>query len=545
MVLRKFGLSLAAALALSVAAITPACVLAAEQGEQQGRQGGRQGGHQQEGPGILSLLPEASTTQHSIALPTGSLSYTAKAGTLPLRDGSGETKAQIFYIAYTADADAKPVAAATGGGANGPAPAQPAARAATRPITFVFNGGPGAASAYLNLGAIGPRRLVFAANGEIAPPPSKLEDNPDTWLVMTDLVFIDPVGTGYSRGADPEDEKNFWGVKQDADAMAAFIRLYLAQSGRMTSPVFLAGESYGGFRAALLADRLQGDSGIAPSGVVMISPALEFSFLDSDPLRPLSTAMYLPAMAATNLEKQGVHGREALAARMGDIERFALGDYLVGLVAGYRMSDDMDRRVADLIGLPLDVVQRQFGRVSPSVFVKEFDRKDGRVLSRYDGTVSGPDDDPADPHPRAPDAILDRSVPAWTSAFVGYVRDELGYRTDISFRLLNREIAGKWDYGTSEHDQGYAGVMDNLQRARALNPAMRVMIAQGYTDLVTPYLTTRYLIDHVPPVAGAAPVELKLYEGGHMLYTRPDSRRALSEDAAALYRDALGAPAAP
>lgn len=508
------------------------------------RDGDEAGGEQGGGRGILALLPPRAVTHHTVRVndtragrPAQGipLAYTAEAGTLPLRGGDGATMAGLFYVAYTLDPEgAGGPTAPTGNGQEGSRGNQGATVPARheRPVTFVFNGGPGAASAYLHLGGLGPRIVQMRPDGTPTPPPARLIDNPDTWLAFTDLVFVDPPGTGYSRGADAKQESALWGVEADQSAMAAFIRLYLERSGRMTSPVFLAGESYGGYRAALLARTLQGESGIQPSGAVLISPALEFSLLfGDDDVQILPTALSLPSMAAAALERQGVHGRQALATRLLDAERFALGDYLAMLAAGpVAAGERATPTVARLTGLSPDLVRQGFGRVSASRFIKETGRATGQVLSRYDATVGGPDIDPASSSPRGPDPVLDGVTPPLTSAFVDYVRGELGYRTDVTYRLLNREIAGKWDYGTSPSNQGYAGVLDDLQRARALNPHLQVLVANGYTDLVTPYLMSRYLIGTLPPLAGADPVRLQVYEGGHMMYLRPDSRAALRQE---------------
>lgn len=469
--------------------------------------------------GLLRLLPETVETRHTISLPAGPLEYRTEAGTLPLRDGKAEVTAELFFVSHTREP-----------------------RDARRPVTFVFNGGPGAASAFLHLGAIGPRILAFASNGALLPPPARLADNPDTWLEFTDLVFVDPVGTGYSRTPDPEKASDFWGIDQDASSVAAFIRLFLARHERTGSPVFLAGESYGGFRAAVLSHELQSESGIAPSGVVMISPALEFALTGgSDNYQPLPWALGLPSFAAVELEASGVRGTAALASRLAGVERFALADYLLDLADGRDASNETVEAVARYIGLPLDRVREQGARISPSFFIKAFAMDDHRVLSRYDGSVSGPDPEPENPRPNAPDAVLDRAVPAWTTGFVGYVREELGFRSDITFRLLNGEIAGRWDYGTTPQRQGFAGALDDLQQARALNPAMGVLIAHGYTDLVTPYFISTYLVGQLPPLAGAQPIGLRNYEGGHMMYTRPASRQTLSRDVRALYERAAAA----
>ncbi|WP_181708074.1 S10 family peptidase [Chthonobacter rhizosphaerae] len=470
--------------------------------------------------GILSLLPQGTTTRHSLKAGDVVLDYMVTAGTQSLRDGTGTVTADIFHVAYRLADGAK-----------------------DRPVTFVFNGGPGAASAYLHLGALGPRVIDTSAAGDFLPPPQRLIDNPDTWLDLTDLVFVDPPGTGYSRGADQDQEARFWSVDRDAEAMAAFIRLYLQSNDRMGAPVYLAGESYGGFRAARLAKTLQETAGIAPSGAILISPALEFSLLYGEDYEPLTWALTLPSLAAVRLEKEGVRGGGALRERLAEVERYALSDYLVALAAGAEAAAERaGETVARYTGLPVEEVRRRYARVPVSVFIKQFDK--GRLLSRYDGSIAGPDVAPEANNPLGPDPILDRSVPALTSAFVAYARDELGYRTDITYRLLNSDIAGRWDYGGGGSRQGYAGVLGDLQEARALNPALEVLIVHGYTDLVTPYMASEYLVRQLPPLIGARPIRTRVYEGGHMMYLRADARRALKEDVRSVYA-AGGSPGEP
>ncbi|MEZ5828547.1 MAG: hypothetical protein R3D01_09330 [Hyphomicrobiales bacterium] len=353
-------------------------------------------------------------------------------------------------------------------------------------------------------------------------------------------MFVDPVGTGYSRAADGKDEDDFWGVEQDTEALAEFIRLYLTQNGRMSSPVFLTGESYGGFRAATITRELQKSSGISPSGLVLVSPALEFALLNGEDYDPLPWALALPSYAAVKLETEGVTGRDALGAALKDAEHYALTDYLVALASGAEQGGKQaSARVAELTGLPLDVVERHLARVSPYLFIKEFKRDGGQLLSRYDGSVSGPDPHPSSSWPRGPDPVLDLTVPLWTSAFVQYAQDELAYKTDETYRLLNRRVRDKWDFGTRPTRQGYAGVLDDIQQARAANRALEVLIATGYTDLITPYLAPTYLVNQLQPLEGAAPITVEDYAGGHMLYLRADSRRALETDVEAMYRRAL------
>ena len=458
------------------------------------------------------LPPPSAVTQHTIKLGNETLSYTAEIGAVPLRDDQGKVTANIYYVAYTSDPkDAK------------------------RPISFVFNGGPGAASAYLNLGALGPRVVDTTANGELLGPPPRLIDNDQTWLDLTDLVFVDPVGTGFSRAAKHEDD--FFGVKQDTEALSEFVRLFLGKSGRMVSPVYFVGESYGGFRAANLTHSLQKSGILSPSGMILISPALEFALLNTDDYDPLAWALPLPSLAAVNFEQQGIIGRDALATALKDVERYALSDYLVALASGNEEGGKAaSKAVAKLTGLPLDIVEQQNARITPHLFMKEFDRANGQVLSRYDGSVSGPDPNPASAWPNGPDPVLDATAPLWTAAFVAYAASELNFKTDTSYKLLNREVRNKWDFGTSSTRQGYAGVIDDIQEARAANPNLAIMIASGYTDLITPYFVPSYLVGQLPELQGARPIMVENYAGGHMLYTRPDSRRDLRKDVEAVYR---------
>jgi len=456
--------------------------------------------------------PPSAVTQHTIKLGNEILSYTAEIGALSLRDAQGAVTANIYYVAYTRNPkDAK------------------------RPISFVFNGGPGAASAYLNLGALGPRIVDTTANGELLGPPPRLIDNDQTWLDLTDLVFIDPVGTGFSRAT--KDEDKFFGVKQDTEALSEFVRLFLVKSGRMVSPVYFVGESYGGFRAANLTHSLQKSGILSPSGMILISPALEFALLNTDDYDPLAWALPLPSLAAVNFEQQGITGRDALASALKDVERYALSDYLVALASGNEEGGkDASKTIAKLTGLPLNIVAQQNARITPHLFMKEFDRANGQVLSRYDGSVSGPDPNPASAWPNGPDPVLDATAPLWTAAFVSYAEGELNLKNDTSYKLLNREVRNKWDFGTSSTRQGYAGVMDDIQEARAANPNLAIMIASGYTDLITPYFVPSYLVSQLPELEGARPIMVENYAGGHMLYTRPDSRRDLRKDVEAVYR---------
>ncbi|MHA1518446.1 MAG: S10 family peptidase [Alphaproteobacteria bacterium] len=465
-------------------------------------------------------LPPAAITYHSATLDGEQIPYSAVAGAIKPRDDGGKPTAEIFYVAYNREPED-----------------------ISRPITFVFNGGPGAASAYLHLGAIGPKVVETNDVGELIGPPPRVIANDSSWIDFTDLVFVDPVGTGYSRATGSKKDSDFWGVEQDTEALAEFIRLYLTQVGRTDSPVFLAGESYGGFRAATITRRLQKKSGISPNGLVLVSPALEFQLIYGEDFDPIPWALSLPSYAAVKLESDGVTTREGLRTALKDVEEYALSDYLVALASGAEQGGKaVSTRVAEITGLPLDKVEKCFGRIGLSFFIKEFDRNNRQLLSRYDGSISGPDPNPTSALPRGPDPVLDATVPLWSTAFVKYAQDELAFTTEQPYELLNGAVRGKWDFGTSPTRQGYAGVLDDIQRARASNRTLEVFIATGYTDLITPYMAPTYLVNQLPPLNSASPITIEDYAGGHMFYLRPDSRRALKLDVEAMYQRALPVP---
>ena len=361
---------------------------------------------------MLSLLPADAVTEHSIDLAPGKLAYTATAGTFSLFDQSGERSAAIFYTAYVAKS----------------------ANPATRPVTFVFNGGPGAASAFLNLGLVGPRIAEFGMDGRDGAD-VHLVDNPDTWLAFTDLVLIDPVGTGWSRAAKPDGAGAFWSVHGDAESMAKAIALYVAKNSRASSPKFILGESYGGFRAAKVARVLQSDQGIVVSGILMLSPMLEGAFQFGGDRFALGAALQLPSLAAAELERKHAFSTDALA----QAEHFALTDYLTTL-AGPPLQGDAAKnfyaRVAKITGLSVDAVAESRGFIRDD-YVKNFDAGDHKIVSHYDATFASDDPYPETPAARGPDPILDGVIRAYGGAFVGYARDELGFKTDMTYNLLD------------------------------------------------------------------------------------------------------------
>jgi carboxypeptidase C (cathepsin A) len=473
----------------------------------------QQGGHgtpEPSAPGVLSLLPADAVTEHSIALPNGKLDYTATAGTFALFDQSGERSASVFYTAFVA---------------------KPADTAAKRPVTFVFNGGPGAGSAFLNLGLVGPRLAEFGMAGHDGAS-VHLIDNPDTWLAFTDLVLIDPVGTGWSRPAKPDGGSAFWGVRSDAESMAKVVALYVSKNGRLNSPKFILGESYGGFRAAKVARALQNQQGIIVSGILMLSPMLDGAFQFGGDRFALGAALQLPSLAAAELERNGNFSTQALA----QIEHFALTDYLSTLAGAPPQGDAAKTfyaRVAQMTGLPVDVVTRSRGFIYDD-YVKNFRRGDHKIVSHYDATFASDDPDPESPSAHGPDPLLDGAVRSYGSAFVSYARDELGFKTEMTYNLLASNIAGRWDW-TEGSGHGQPSVTDDLRVLLALTPSFRLMIAHGYSDMVTPYAVSRYVLDHLPPVDGEKRTQLRLYRGGHMFYADPASRKAFTADARTMY----------
>ena len=457
---------------------------------------------------VLRLLPADSVTKHSVDIPGGKLAYTATAGTLSLFDQSGERLAAIYYTAYVANN----------------------AETANRPVTFAFNGGPGAASAYLTLGLVGPKILEFPGND---PATARLQDNPQTWLGFTDLVMIDPVGTGWSRPAKADGGSAFYGVRQDAQTLAKTIALYLGKNGRGNSPKYLLGESYGGFRAAKVAQALQRDQGIMISGIVMVSPLIEGGLTFGGSRFALGAALQLPSLAAAELERKGSFTKEAQA----EAERFALTDYLTAL-AGPRLSGDAARsfyqRVAQITGLPEEVVTRSRGFIRDA-YLKHLRSGEGKVVSRYDATFAVADPFPEQETARGPDPLLDGLTRAYGGAFANYARDELGFKSEITYILLSPDISGKWDWGEGS-GRASASVTDDVRELLSITPSFRLLVAHGYSDMVTPYAASRYVLDHLPPIGDPSRTQLSLYRGGHMFYIDPESRKAFTADAKKFYQ---------
>lgn len=510
--LRAFRLPVSATLCLLLALPV---VQAQEQQQQQRSEQQETRGRQRQDNQAQPLPPE-SVTRHTLQLPGRTLEFTATAGHLTLTDQQGTPQAEIGFVAYTKDG----------------------ADAATRPVTFAVNGGPGASSAYLHLLAIGPWLLPLDGPTISPSAPTALVPNAETWLDFTDLVFIDPPGTGYSRvvGGDQVRER-FYSVQGDIDGLAAAVMRWLKEKGRLTSPKFFVGESYGGFRGPLLARKLQNDQGIGFSGLVLVSPVLDFDWLDQGAGAPWVNAALLPSLAAAKLSRDGAVTRESLR----DAEDYASTEYLVDLMRGPQDKEAVERlsrRVAELSGLSPDLTRRLAGRIDLRTVQRELRKESSEVVSAYDTNIAAADPYPNSQSSRFADPVLDAMTAPLSSAIIHHLTDTLNYKAEGRYNLLNGSINGAWRWGN-----GRSGPenLDELRQSLALDGKMRVLVTHGYTDLVTPYFASKLLLDQLPELGSRKRVSLSVYEGGHMFYSRQGSRQAFRADAQRLFEEALQA----
>ncbi|MGA9868417.1 MAG: septum formation initiator [Acetobacteraceae bacterium] len=453
-------------------------------------------------------LPSPSVTHHMLDLPGRQLRITATAGGIVVPDATGAPQAEVAYIAYALDG----------------------ADPHRRPVTFVFNGGPGFASAWLQLGAVGPWRLRMGGPGDeqdgIPSAQPDLLPNAETWLDFTDLVFIDPVGTGYSHivagGADAR--KRLWSVNGDIAYLAETVRRWLAGAGRVASPKFLLGESYGGFRVPRLARALQEDEGIGVNGLILVSPVLDFGGRSSA-FDPLFWAEHLPSLAAVERAKTGAVSREQLA----DVEAYATGEFLHDQIASSRdpvARQRMAARVAALTGVDPALVLEEGGGIQIGTFLRQ--TQPGRIASIYDATISNPAAIATNPYFREPEASLARLTAPFTSAMLELYEHRLAWRPDSLYRLRNADVERQWDWG-----RGLVAPesVTALRVALAVDPRLRVLVAHGLFDLITPYFATAMILDHLPDIGAPGRVKLVTYPGGHMFYSRDESRAAFREEA--------------
>ncbi|MDP1583536.1 MAG: peptidase S10 [Bradyrhizobium sp.] len=479
--------------------------------EQKGGAAGTRGSASNQPDAEPHRLPPDSITRHTLALPGRTLDFTATAGSIPLFNDKREPQADIAFTAYQlTGADPR-----------------------TRPVTFLFNGGPGASSAWLQFGAAGPWRLAINADAVTSSASPDLMPNAETWLDFTDLVFIDPVGTGYSRFVATGDEvrKRFYSVDGDANAIALVIRRWLEQSDRLLSPKFVAGESYGGIRGPKIVHKLQVDQGVGVKGLILVSPLFDYREFTGSSL--LQYVWSLPSMAAVAREAKAGEG-EVTRADLADVEAYAAGEFLADLIKGSADAEATTRladRVAALTGIDRAVSRRLAGRLSVGEFRREFDRRNGRVTGRYDGSVSGFDPYPDSSSYRFGDPSGEPLLAPLTSAAVDLTRRKLNWRPDGSYQLLNGAVQGAWDFGRGINPPES---LSQLRQILALDPKLKLLVAHGLFDLATPYFGSRILLDQLPAYASPERVKLMVYPGGHMFYSRDGARQAFRSEVEAL-----------
>jgi carboxypeptidase C (cathepsin A) len=483
--------------------------------------------------------PAGAETTATWTAPGVSIDYTASAGWIVLRKKE-KPAAEIFSVSYVADRDGD------------------------RPVTFVFNGGPGASSAYLHMGAAGPLRVAFPADGTLPQLPPRLVSNEESWLAFSDLVFVDPVGTGFSRviendskdgedrkkpeNGDDGDAREYFGYKRDLESLCEFMGRWLSGHGRWGSPVFIAGESYGGYRVGRLVRMLQETAGIGLSGAVLISPALEFASLSPTDYDVLGWVDLVPTMAIA-----AVHHRRSRAFAtstlpedvLQEAETFATGDYATLLTRGASMpAVDRDRilgRLADLIGLPADMVARAEGRITIGMFTRELLRDERKVLGLYDATITTTDPFPDREAFAGPDPTLAGIGPAYATAINRQLRSEIGVETDREYVVLSLEVNELWRNDAPQHFfTPPVGATDDFRYGMSLNPHMKAFITHGHYDLVTPYYASdrlRNLMRLDPEMASR--VTVRHFGGGHMFYAWEESRREFTAAIAAFVADAV------
>lgn len=462
-------------------------------------------------------VPTPSVTSHVLTLDGERLPYTATAGTLPLAEEDGTKKADVFFVAYER---------------------RDAGDAADRPITFCFNGGPGSSSVWLHLGGLGPRRVAMGDAGALKSPPWEMVDSDGTLLDITDLVFIDPVTTGYSRAAEGQDDGQFHGVDEDVASVADFIRLYTTRFERWRSPKFLAGESYGTTRAAGLAGHLQRRHGMYLDGVIMVSAILDFQTARFDRGNDLPYVLILPTYTAT----AWYHGRlepelmNDLEATLAEAEAFALGPYATALLQGDDLDPETRRQIvvglSRFTGLPPDFIEASNLRVSLGRFDKELLRDERRTVGRLDSRFVGIDVDAAGERPDYDPSYAAIQGP-FTAMLNDYVRVDLKYESDLNYEILTGRVH-PWSYGSARNQ--YLNVAETLRSAMTMNRDLRVFFAAGYYDAATPYFAAEHTISHL----GLEPalrhhVEIAHYRSGHMMYIHDESRLELKRDIAAFY----------
>jgi carboxypeptidase C (cathepsin A) len=491
---------------LVLGALAPAAVLGADEPAKPAAKDAADGGKGDD-YAKLPAFPADKTAHQTMQIAGKTLNYDATVGSLPVQDDKGKTIAEVMFIAYTVP------------GAN-------------RPVTFALNGGPGAASVYLNLGAIGPKRVQFGAEGNSPSDPATPFDNPGTWLDFTDLVFIDPVGTGFSRARVAEDEakKKFYTTGADIEYLSRVVYDWLVKNGRLTSKKYLVGESYGGFRGPRITHFLQTRLGVAMNGMVLVSPYLEPTADNGGDLSPLPWMLTLPSISAANLERQN----KLSDAAMAEIVNYTRGDYVTDLLKGRSDPQALERivkRVTELSGLDPAFVRRSGGRLETQAYLREVYRTEGKLGSRYDSNVTEWDPFPFAPEQRTNDPLLDSIIAPTTTAMVDFITRTVGWKYDGRYNALSYEVNRLW----SGNEETNKGSVTQLRQSVAIDPKMQVLIAHGWDDLSCPFMASKLIVDQMPLMGDPNRVQVKEYPGGHMFYSRGSSQAALRSDVMKVY----------
>ncbi|WKZ37192.1 MAG: hypothetical protein QY332_04530 [Anaerolineales bacterium] len=468
------------------------------------------------------------TTKHSVRIGGKTIKYTVATGTMVLKEEVNDKekdteiekpRAQIFFTAYTMDG---------------------VKDKSKRPITFSFNGGPGSSSVWLHLGVLGPRRVVLTEDGELPPPPFKLTDNQYSILDDTDLVFIDPMSTGFSRPVEGEKSKEWHTFTKDIASVGDFIRLYTTRYNRWLSPKFLAGESYGTTRSAGLSGYLQDRHGMLLNGLILISAVLDFTTIDFNFNNDLPYILFLPAYAATAWYHDKLSFKASLQTVLKEAEEFALGEYASALLKGAALTPEERASVVEKLsrytGISQEFIQRSDLRILDRHYFKELLRERGKTVGRLDSRYTGIDRIGVTETYEYDPLFAQVSGP-YTAAFNDYIRTELKFETDLPYEILSEKVWMNWSYSYFQNQ--YVNVAETLRRAMHFNKYLKVFVANGYFDLGTPYFATEYTFDHLGLDASLrGNIRMSYYDAGHMMYVHMPSLKAMKKDMTKFIKDA-------
>jgi carboxypeptidase C (cathepsin A) len=476
-------------------------------------------------PEVKDILVES---KHRVVVGGKELAYTVTTGTIVLKEETSDRekeaegekpKASFFFVAYTKDG---------------------VEDKAKRPLTFSFNGGPGSSSVWLHLGLLGPRRVVMGDAGKLAPPPYGMVDNEYSLLDQTDLVFLDPVSTGYSRPVEGQKAREFHAFKKDIETVGDFIRLYTTRYGRWFSPKFLIGESYGTTRAAGLSGYLQDRHGLYLNGIMLISAVLDFSTLEFEHGNDLPYILFLPTYAATAHFHGRVRTRKPLRKFLDEVSRFAAGEYTQALARGALLGKRQQTLVAEKLarytGLSPDYLERTNLRINIFRFCKELLRDQRRTVGRLDSRFQGIDRDAAGEVFES-DPSMDAILGPYTAALYDYVRNELKFESDLPYEILNPKV---WPWSYADHENRFVNVAETLRHAMSINQHLKVFVANGYYDLATPYFASEYTFNRLGLDGSLrGNISMGYYEAGHMMYVHMPSLKQLKHDLASFIQSAV------